>query len=88
MFPPAASGAEKQKGSLEGRDFLANSCPQREAVGHVGVRNPGHTKATRLLPLGRAACGSANLPNFPSVQIPHVGLPDAVSSLDFPSRGT
>lgn len=33
MIPPAATGAQKQKGSFEGKDFLANSCPQREAAG-------------------------------------------------------
>lgn len=55
----------------------------------VGERSPDHTKVTRLLPLGRAACGSANLPNFPGVKTPsHMVLPDAGSRLNFPSRGT
>lgn len=50
MFPPASTGAQKQKGSFEGKDFLASSCPQREAAEPVGARNPDHTKVTRLFP--------------------------------------
>lgn len=89
MFPPAATGAQKQKGSFEGKDFLASSCPQREAAEPVGARNPDHTKVTHLFPCGRAAHGSANLPNSSSVKTPsYVGLPHAVNRLNFPSRAT